>query len=385
LRILVATTRFPWPNTKGDQQRAFTWITYLAARHELTVVTTGSPPSTNALAVLSDHATVRVVDVGAPVRARDLLRSVPRSVPGQVAWMMPRTAWHEVLRLAPSHDVVLAMTSRAVRGPIGPPLVLDHVDALSLNMRRRARGPESLLIRAAAATESRLLLRWERRLADWTAHQIVTAEEDRRALPGSAPITVLPVAIDRDPFVEAPGHERDIDVIFTGNMRYPPNRAAARRFAEEIVPALRRRHADLKAWIVGRAADSLGLRSVSVASDVASVFEYLERSKVAVVPLEGGTGSPYKVLEAASCGAALVSTPWAVERFGMQAPTARTSAEFAAEVDRLLADPDLRRSRAGGVTHPRVASGNRRAESRSTPRLRVRTTRPRPPLHGRPW
>jgi hypothetical protein len=342
VRILVLVTRFPWPNTKGDQQRAFTWIGHLAERHAVTVLATAPPPIGVPRAALEASAEVHVAAPGRLRRAASVVAGVPRAAPGQVAWMMPTPAWREAERLAAGQDVVLAMTARAVRGPLRVPLVVDHVDALSLNMRRRARGPEALPVRLAASAESVLLRRWERRVAAWSVHQIVTAEEDRQALVVPPPITVLPVALDREPFREPPGHRRDIDVIFTGNMRYPPNRTAALRFAHEIVPALRRNHPGLNASVVGRAAGSLGLRGVDVASDVTSVFAYLERAKVAVVPLEGGTGSPYKVLEAAASGAAIVASAWAVARFGMDAATARTSAEFALEVDRLLGDADLR-------------------------------------------
>ena len=166
----------------------------------------------------------------------------------------------------------------------------------------------------------------------------MTAQEDAAALDGD--VAVIPVGLDAEPFAEPPGHVRDIDVVLSGNMRYPPNRAAAALLAQEILPRLDR---PVRAVIVGRAADGLRLEGVEIASDVPSVHDYLRRSRVAVAPLEGGTGSPYKVLEAAAAGAALVTVPWAAERFGIAAEVAEDPEGYARAIAALLDDEDRRR------------------------------------------
>jgi glycosyltransferase involved in cell wall biosynthesis len=153
---------------------------------------------------------------------------------------------------------------------------------------------------------------------------------------------VLPSA----PYVEVEDgnnrRARDIDVILTGNMRYPPNREAAHRFAKEIVPAIRRTR-DVRAFIVGRDAAALGLdESVSIASDVADVFPYLRRARIALVPISTGTGLPTKVLEAAASGAAVVATPEIARKFAAPPIVASTAEEFADVVCRLLDDEQMR-------------------------------------------
>jgi glycosyltransferase involved in cell wall biosynthesis len=101
--------------------------------------------------------------------------------------------------------------------------------------------------------------------------------------------------------------------------------------------------------IVGRAASTLGVKGVEIASDVDSVAAYLRRARIAVAPLEGGTGTPFKVLEAAAAGAALVTVPWAAERFGIAAETATTSDEFAQRALELLGDEPRRRALAASA------------------------------------
>jgi glycosyltransferase involved in cell wall biosynthesis len=193
----------------------------------------------------------------------------------------------------------------------------------------------------AARFEAARLARWERALSQSAAAQVVTSLQDARALQGE--VTVLPVGIDTEPFVEPDGHVRDIDVVLSGNMRYPPNRLAAQQLAGEILPRVRERRA-VRAVIVGRAADTLGVEGVEIASDVASVDAYLRRSRVAALPLVDGTGTPYKALEAAAAGAALVTVPWVAEGFGIAAERAERPEQFAAAIVAVLDDEGRRRA-----------------------------------------
>jgi glycosyltransferase involved in cell wall biosynthesis len=343
VKILVAVTRFPWPNTKGDQMRAWAWVTELARRHEVTVVTAAAPADERWRTELERHARVVTIPTGPAGRLAAAAGCLVRGQPGQVGWMTPERAWRAVRAQSATHDVLLAMTVRSLRARPGIPCVVDHVDALSLNMRRRAGGPEHLVVRAAARFEAALLRRWERRVAAWATGQIVTSSEEAAYLPAPPTVEVIPISTDAEVFVEPPGHRRDIDVVLSGNMRYPPNRAAAVRMANDIVPKLQEVR-PVRAVIVGRAASTLGVQGVEVHSDVDSVSSYLRRARVAVAPLEGGTGMPNKVLEAAAAGAALVTVPWAAERFGIAAATATTAEEFAHQIVELLDDEPRRRA-----------------------------------------
>lgn len=272
-----------------------------------------------------------------------------RGQPAQIGWMTPAAAWPRIQALASEADVVLASTVRAVRGPLPAPVVLDHIDCLSLNMEVRARGPEPLPLRLGARVEGRRLRAWERRAAGWAAAQVVTAAADAAVLPQAPAVHVIPQGWDGEPFAEPAGHLRDIDVILTGNMAYPPNRDAAQWLAGEIAPLLRRRRPGVRIAVVGRDAARLRLDGVEVFSDVPDLHGYLRRARVALVPLRGGTGAPNKVVEAAASGAALVATAWTLERFGMTAPTAESAEDFAARAAGLLEDERARRRAVEGA------------------------------------
>ena len=340
MRILVLVTRYPQPHAKGDALRAFSWISDLALRHDLRVVTAAAPPDGND--VLPEAVDVVSIPVGRLRRTCSALGGALRGAPLQVGWMMPGPTWKAALLAVQDADVVLAMTTRSLRGPVSCPLVIDHVDALSLNMSRRSHGDESPPVRAFARFEAWRFGAWERRCARWSSRAIATAEEDAAALPPHPRIEVIPVILDHVDPAWALSQDRPIDLILSGNMRYPPNRRAALLLDREIAPMLRARVEGIRVVVTGRAADTLRLTNVEIMSDVPDMLAVLRTAKVAIAPLELGTGSPIKVLEAAACGAAVVSSPWAAARFGLAARTASDAEGYCDAVYQLLSDHQQR-------------------------------------------
>jgi glycosyltransferase involved in cell wall biosynthesis len=219
-------------------------------------------------------------------------------------------------------------------------VVLDHVDPLSLTWAQRARGPEGILRRRVAGLEADRLRRWERTAASWSAAQLILTDRDADALPQSAPVHVVPHVVVPP---SLPARDRDIDVVFTGNMGYPPNRTAAMWLDREIAPELWRLRPGARIVVAGRDAHRLRLRRIERLSDVSSIPEILARARVAIVPLtQMVAGVPTKALEAALCGAALVVTPSADQRLALPARVAEDAAGLAAEVAALLDDPAAR-------------------------------------------
>ena len=58
MRILVVSARFPEPGGKGDQSRAFSFITHLARTHEVAVLSAARGSNAEAQAALRAMAEV---------------------------------------------------------------------------------------------------------------------------------------------------------------------------------------------------------------------------------------------------------------------------------------------------------------------------------------
>jgi glycosyltransferase involved in cell wall biosynthesis len=286
-----------------------------------------------------------VIDAGAPARALAMLEQLARGRPAEVGWMSPRRLRHAVRCAAATSDAVLASTVRVVTEPLAAPLIVDHIDALSVNMRERAKLENHLPFRFAARIEARLLARHERRVASWATAQITVSDTDAGELPRSPRPVVVPHTVAQTVYASEMSSQtppRDIDVIFTGNMDYPPNRDAARWLVDAIVPELRQLRPDVRVMVAGRFADRLSLAGVELASDVPDMSALLRRARIAIVPLRSGTGVPNKLLEAAAMGAAIVATPRAAAAAGIAVVTACDATALAAAVSQLLADEEAR-------------------------------------------
>jgi glycosyltransferase involved in cell wall biosynthesis len=123
-------------------------------------------------------------------------------------------------------------------------------------------------------------------------------------------------------------------------------------FLREVWPLVRRAHADARFRIVGSHADSeiMSLArdaGVEVLGFVEDVRPYVKESMVFIAPMRKGRGMRGKILEAMVMAKPVVATSLGIQgagvRHGEHLLVADSPSEFAQCIDRLFADPHLRR------------------------------------------
>ena len=226
------------------------------------------------------------------------------AVPEAASWSR-RSARAALDALAP--DVVVCETARAF-DPIladGPwDLVLDYVDCLSVSYRDRASIVSSRLRRALFTGLGATSARFEQRSRSGGYRTIAAGWADARDLGADwVPITfeAAPAAPDPEQF-RAAAH----DVLFFGNLEYPPNVEAAERIVGIWPDVVRRRPgttmlvagANPRPALVERAA-ALGWTVEANFDDLATV---LGSARLCISPLLHASGIQTKVLEAAAFG-----------------------------------------------------------------------------------
>ncbi|MCW4052462.1 MAG: glycosyltransferase family 4 protein [Candidatus Bathyarchaeota archaeon] len=113
-------------------------------------------------------------------------------------------------------------------------------------------------------------------------------------------------------------NDDSIVLTFVGKLDYIPNITAVRYVAEKIHPAVIEKYPRSKFFIIGQNYQSLldYRRSNIIFTGYVPPHElpnYLSASDIVLVPLDSGSGTRLKTLEAASCSRSMVSTQKGVE------------------------------------------------------------------------
>jgi len=342
-RVLVVSSRFPWPVITGDRIRALAWLEALAPRSEVTLVAPPGPVAVGAPAFRAIAARR-----SAAALAGSLGRTLAAGLPA-TALLAAGRAWAEALARAEREggpfDAAVVLLARL--DPWVYPhlrarrLVFDAIDSLAANLGARAaaaRGPA----RRLWAVEARRTARLEADAARRYARVVVVAEAERAAFGDRASAVFHGVAVQ--PAAAGP---RDVDVAFWGRLAYFANRDAARLLLDEVWPRVRAARPGATLAIAGADAPGFvrrahGRDGVTVVSPMADRAALLRRVRVALLPLRYGSGQSNKVLEAGEASCALVATPEAVrglDALAREVDPARDAGGLAQRVVALLADP----------------------------------------------
>ena len=331
-RALIVAARNPWPTRRGDQMRALDFVRALdelGFTVELLVSDHGTAPG--------DHGPGEVAFF--PPTPVDRLRGVASVLRGAPLQTLPfRSAALEqavcgAMADMDRGDVVLVQLAR--HGPLlerlyrrrpaeGPVLMVDLIDLLSLNFRRRAQiegGARGLLWRA----EAERLQRVERDVARWSDSVTMVCERDRGELIRREPsarehtvTTPLPVADSAPGSAAARREGAGGRLVFTGNLGYFVNDHAVRSFLEQAWPRLRIERPGLELVVAGarpgrRLRDACAREGVKLRPNPQDLRGILRSADLALAPLVGGAGVPVKVLEAWSEGVPVVASDWCAE------------------------------------------------------------------------
>jgi glycosyltransferase involved in cell wall biosynthesis len=375
MRVLDVSSVFPYPPWDGNRNPVFNFLKALARRGVQYALLSPMPADRDQweegrkiLADLGIQARgVQARPVGAAAQAwRCLAHGRPwvnRSFSPELARAAEAALAEEPWDLIQAEAI---MGAQHLPARLGRPSVLIARDCLSVGYhgelwRARRSIKEWIAMRKIGWMERTLCRRFDRVMA--------ISEADAAALRAVSPgarVEVLPNGVDLDlfrPSVEGAqhnignGNDRDADieewVVFTGAMDFEPNADAAAWLASDVWPRVRAERPRARLAIVGH--DPLpGVRalaardpSIVVTGTVPRVQDWLERAAVVVAPLRLGTGMKNKVLEAAACGKAIVSTAKGLENIalepGRDLVLANGAEAFARQTARLLADPAERR------------------------------------------
>lgn len=361
MRLLVLAPRFPYPLDKGDRLTVFNLSKHFSRLHDVALVTFLEPGQDPADRRHLDGFVDRIETV--PLRkwpsylraVLGMLRGRPLQVGYYSSPRMARKVQQVIREFEP--DIVYSHTIRMapyLADERRLPSVLAMQISMRLNYGRLAKFHRSLLRRLVYRVEAWWAGRYEPRIARRFDRCLLISETDVAALGSPRPGNILinPHGVDFRFFTSTgSGAEESGDLVFTGNMSYPPNADAVDWFVRDILPLVHREVPGARLTVVGAepvqsvlalAADA----AVEVTGRVPDLRPYLDRAQVAIDPLRVGAGLQNKVLEGMSMGVPMVVTSVANEGIGAEPGrhvlVADTPGDFASAVVALLQDEGLR-------------------------------------------
>lgn len=319
MKVLVILSRFPYPLEKGDKLRAFQHIQMLASEHEVYLAAiSDSAVSESQLQHLRPYCKeVLIVRHTFPEIILNLINAFFRKLPLQVAYFYSPKARKAIRQFHQSvkADIVYCQLIRTAL--YGKDLdasvkVIDFQDAFSAGTAQRlAKAP--FWMRPIFSREVRLVNDFEKESFSWFDKHLVISEADRNQLQVVNPdnIRILVNGIDVDRFY-APETAKTIDLLFVGNMQYPPNVDAAVFLVNQIMPLIWKELPGLKLVLCGadpvKEVKALAGNRVEVTGWVEDVKKYYQSARVFIAPMRIGTGLQNKLLEAMACGVPCVTT-----------------------------------------------------------------------------
>lgn len=318
MRILFVTPRFPYPLLKGDQVVPYHRLRHLSQDHEITLLTLYEreeelegiqhlQPYCRSVHPVRLSKLQSVVNVG--------LKAPFSPLPLQALYYQSQLLQSELNRIINQekfdliHAYLLRIAPATQNCKI--PVILDLIDSMQLNLERRIQKehpPKKWLYKE----ELRRVSTYERQLGETFNQMIVVAAHDSTYIPGN--VSIVPNGVDTDLFVPAEKRTVDPKIVFSGNMGYAPNIHAVKWFVENCFDQICSAEPNVQFVIAGAnpSKEVLALAqstNIKVTGFVPSMVDILQQSKVAIAPMQTGSGVQNKILEAMSCELPVVTTP----------------------------------------------------------------------------
>ena len=311
MKILFILSRFPYPLEKGDKLRAYHQIKNLSLRHEVILFTlTDTRPAKDAIEHIKGMCSrVEIYELSKPVIAANLCRSIFSKLPLQVGYFYSAAAQRRLNRLIaeqkPEHIFCqLIRTAEYAKHYKNIAATLDYMDVFSKGVQRRmATAP--FFARPLYKLEYKRLAEYEKKIFSYFKNTIIISGQDRDLMKVSEKnkITVISNGVDTDYFKPV-NEKKDFDILFNGNMNYPPNIESAEFLVYKILPLVQKKHPGVKTLISGihpaKRILALSSENVKVSGWVSDIRANFARSKMLVAPMFLSIGLQNKLLEAMS-------------------------------------------------------------------------------------
>lgn len=356
MKLLILLSRVPYPLEKGDKLRAFHLIKRLSIYFDIYLFALNDGPlNSEHLELLKPYCkAIKFIELPKIRIALNLAHTLFTKVPFQVGYFYSEETQELLDQFIEKHqpDIVycqLIRTAQYARKLKHLPKVIDYMDAFSKGMERRAQS-SSIFLHPILNMEHKRLINYERDVFDDFEMHTIISEQDKKHIshPLNHLIKIVKNGIDTDYFFpqEKP---TEYDILFAGNMNYPPNIDSAIFLVKKVLPIVQqdKRFKNIKVMIAGanphKKVQALKSSNVEITGWVDDIRSCYAACSVFVAPMQLSIGLQNKLLEAMAMKRPCITSPLANNAVGAIADEsillASTPEDYAKQIITLLSDP----------------------------------------------
>lgn len=368
MKILVLTTKSPFPLHEGRALRTYNLIKQISKKHEIYLFTFVQTPEevsgVEHMRTICAHVAAEPLYLGSGKWriVLDLARELFSVSPLLAVKYRSRRMRKKIRTLLSTEEIQLVHLDMLHLGDYinvcgERPVVLVEHNVESVLLRRRVENESNLLRKAYLYYQYLKLRRYEARICRRADHVVAVSEIDAellRNLSGARGITAIPNGVDTTYFQDVGLPCRDHDLVFVGGLTWFPNYDAIRYLCAEILPRIAAEVPDVTLTVVGKSPHDRKMRDITgnprvrLTGLIDDVRPSISEAGAYVVPLRVGGGTRLKILDALSMGKAIVTTSVGCEGLdvvpGRHLLIADDPEGFARAVVQVLRDRELARS-----------------------------------------
>ena len=324
MKILVILSRVPFPLEKGDKLRAYHQLKVLHQKHEIVLCCLSDskvhPDAEKALREIS--SSFHIFHLKRWRIAVNLFFGLFSRKPMQVIYFYQKKIHSAIKKIIEKDDpdhiyCQLIRTAEYAKNEHNYIKTLDYQDAFSKGVERREQ-KASWPLREIFRMERRRLIAYENIIFEYFELKTIISAEDRRFIyhPERQDIAVITNGIDTQFFTPDYQKTKSFDLVFTGNMSYPPNIETAEYIVNEILPKVQEVNPDINLLLAGssphkRVSQLANNKGVEVSGWLDDIRDAYAMGRIFLAPMLIGTGLQNKLLEAMAMELPCITSPLA--------------------------------------------------------------------------
>ena len=355
MKIFVLLPRFPFPLEKGDKLRAYNQIRQLSVKNEIFLCTLSDikikpeyikalEPYCKSITNFNISKISIIINVflaffnGKPFQVGYFYNSeINKKIDKLIDKIQPNHIYCQLIRVAEY------VKNKKI------PKTLDYQDVFSKGVERRCQ-TSPFYLKPVLKSEYKRLLKYEADIFDYFDNKTIISKPDRDLIQhkDKGEIKIVINGVDTE-FFKPMDIPKEYELVFIGNMGYPPNVNAAEYLVKEILPLVQKQKPEVKLVLAGASphANVTALKSdkVEITGWVEDIRECYAKAKIFIAPMQIGTGLQNKLLEAMAMKIPCITSPLANEALeaknSVEILVGETAKEYANHIIHLLDKKEL--------------------------------------------